>query len=339
MAEEVQLDYAYSDILANRRLLTEVGSGLISIWTILQKGPLMAENNNSKMKIGFTAVLMLVAFVAVTLIDGFTIISPGERGVVVRLGQVKVNTSLTEGFHFKLPWLDHIDRINVQIRKYEAASMDASSKDLQTVTTSCIVNYRVNPAKAAQIRQQLGLGEEVLEITALQPALSETIKAVTARYDATQLISQRAEVSTAMKDVFQKKLNTLISEAFIVSEFAITDFSFSKTFTDAIEAKVRANESAKRAENEVRESKAKAEQRIATARGEAESIRIRAQAEADAIKLRATAFRENPEVLQLNVVQKWDGKLPLVVGQGGEDGNIMLIGPMLEPNKAPQKQQ
>ena len=298
----------------------------------------MAESNFTKAKIIATLTVMGIIFGAVTVIDGFTIINPGERGVVVRMGRVDTGTSLSEGFHFKLPWLDHIDRINVQIRKYDAASMDASSKDLQTVRTSCIVNYRVNPLKAAHVRQQLGLGEEVLEVTALQPALSETIKAVTARYDATALISQRAEVSASMKDVFQKKLDTLIPEAFIVSEFAITDFTFSGTFTDAIEAKVRANESAKRAENEVRESRAKAEQRIAQARGEAEAIRIRAQAEADAIKLRAAAFRENPEILQLDVVQRWDGKLPLVVGQNGGKDGMMLLGPMLEPQHKPSGQ-
>lgn len=295
------------------------------------------ENNYTKIKAGFAVTVLLGLTVAVTIFDGFTIINPGERGVVVRMGGVQTETSLNEGFHFKLPWLDHIDRINVQIRKYEAASMDASSKDLQTVRTSCIVNYRLNPNKVAAVRQQLGLGEEVLEITALQPALSETIKAVTARYDATQLISQRADVSSTMRQVFQKKLNTLIPDAFVVSEFAITDFTFSKTFTDAIEAKVRANESAKRAENEVREAKAKAEQRIAAAHGEAESVRIRAKAEADAIKLRAAAFRENPEILQLDVVGKWDGRLPLVVGQGGgKDGGMMLLGPMLE-GKAKQR--
>lgn len=291
----------------------------------------MAETNYTKIKAGFAITAILLFTVAITILDGFTIINPGERGVVVRMGRVVTDAGLSEGFHFKLPWLDHIDRINVQIRKYEAASMDASSKDLQTVRTSCIVNYKVNSTKAPDVRQQLGLGEEVLEVTALQPALSETIKAVTARYDATALISQRAEVSASMREVFQKKLDTLIPDAFIVSEFAITDFTFSSTFTDAIEAKVRANESAKRAENEVRESRAKAEQRIATARGEAEAIRIRAQADADAIKLRAAAFRENPEILQLDVVGKWDGRLPLVVGQGGgKDGGMMLLGPMLD---------
>jgi len=294
----------------------------------------MAETDNfTKAKIGFTALILAVIFVTVTVIDGFAIIDPGQRGVVVRMGRVDTGTSLSEGFHFKLPWLDHIDRINVQIRKYEAASMDASSKDLQTVTTSCIVNYRVNPLKVANVRQELGLGEEVLEVTALQPALSETIKAVTAQYDATALISQRAEVSSSMKDVFQKKLDMLIPNAFVVSEFAITDFTFSRTFTDAIEAKVRANESAKRAENEVRESRAKADQRIAEARGEAEAVRIRAQAEADAIKLRAAAFRENPEILQLDVVQRWDGKLPLVVGQNGGKDGMMLLGPMLDGSR------
>jgi regulator of protease activity HflC (stomatin/prohibitin superfamily) len=283
--------------------------------------------------LGYSVATILILG-AMTALDGFVIIDPGESGAVVRLGAVQTDSYMTEGLHFKLPFIETVDRINVQIKKFDAPNMEASSKDIQIVRTSCTVNYRINAKKAPAVRQEIGIDPEVHEVTALQPALHETIKAVTARYDASELISQRAQVSQEMKDLFQKKLNNLVQGAFSVSEFAITNFQFSKTFNDAIEAKVKATERAIQAENEVRQAKAEADSRIAKAHGEAESVRIRAAGEADAISLRATAFRKNPEILKLDIVTRWDGKLPQVLS-GDDSTEIMLVGPMLHGNQSP----
>ena len=209
----------------------------------------------------------------------FRKVPPGHRGVVIRLGHV-TGESFDEGLHLKLPVLDQVDLMSVQIQKFSAPDMQASSKDLQTVQTSCAVNYRLEPTKVTLIRQEIGLGKGVHESTALQPQLQESIKAVTAKYNAQDLIAKRALVSQEMRQTFQAKLDHLVQGGFVVDEFAITDFQFSDTFARAIEAKVEANERALQAENEVRQAKAEAEKKVATARGEAESVRIQAQAEA-----------------------------------------------------------
>jgi len=282
-----------------------------------------------KAKVSFCVVAIFVVIALMTAFDGFIIIDPGEGGVVVRLGAVQTDTHFAEGLHWKIPFVDNVDRINVQIKKFEAPNMDASSKDIQTVTTSCTVNYRIVASKAPHVRQQIGENPKTHEDTALQPALYETIKAVTARYNASELISKRANVSREMKALFQEKLNSLVPGAFEVSEFAITNFKFSSIFNDAIEAKVKATERAIQAENEVRQAKAEADKTIAKAHGDAESVRIRADAEAHAIKVRAAAFRENPEILKLDIVSRWDGKLPQVVSSDDSSG-MMLVGPMLE---------
>jgi prohibitin 2 len=254
-------------------------------------------------------------------LDGFVIIQPGEQGVVVRVGKLTGET-FGEGLHLKTPIFDNVDKLDLQIQKFSASKMQASSKDLQNVTTSCAVNYRLNPEKVIGVRRQLGADTSIHENRALQPQLQEAIKAVTARYNAQDLIAKRREVSSEMRDTFQRKLDNLIDGAFLVDEFAITNFTFSKTFNRAIEAKVEAAERSIQAENEVRQARAEAEKEIATAKGKAESVRIEAQAEADAIRLRAQAFREFPEVLKLDTIQRWDGRLPLVLG--GENSDMLL---------------
>jgi regulator of protease activity HflC (stomatin/prohibitin superfamily) len=95
-----------------------------------------------------------------------------------------------------------------------------------------------------------------------------------------------------------------------------TDLDYPKQVKDSINAKIEANQKAARVENEVAQSKAEAQKAIELARGEAESNRIRAEAEANAITLRGQALRSNPEVLQLEAINRWDGKTPVYVAGG-----------------------
>jgi regulator of protease activity HflC (stomatin/prohibitin superfamily) len=241
---------------------------------------------------------------------------------------------MTEGLNWKTPFIDTVDVMNVQIQKYEAPSADASSKDMQIVKTGVTVNYRLNPAGVVAVRRELGVDDaEKHQLTVIGPQLKESIKAVTARYKADELLINRAKVRSEMQDLLQKKLDNVLPNAFAIVEFAITDFNFSATFNAAIEAKVEAEQSALRVQNQVAQAGSEAQKRVAAAKGEAEATRLkasadadatrlRASAEADAITIRAEAFKKNPDVLKLDFVRKWDGKLPLVIG--GKPNGFML---------------
>jgi regulator of protease activity HflC (stomatin/prohibitin superfamily) len=283
------------------------------------------------------AALVALFLLGVVVLDGFVVVPPGHRGVVVRLGHVDSGPALGEGFHGKLPLFDRVDKMSVQIKKFTAPNMQASSKDLQTVRTSCAVNYRLNPTHVSKVRQELGVGQGLHESTALQPQLQESIKAVTAKYNAQDLIAKRKAVGQEMRQTFQKKLDNLVPQAFLVDEFSITDFAFSDTFTRAIEAKVEANERALQARNEVSQAEAEASKRIAQARGEAESVRIQAEAEAQAIRIRAQALREYPEVLKLESIQRWDGQLPKVVA-GEQSMELQVDLPGVAKSSSPELQ-
>jgi regulator of protease activity HflC (stomatin/prohibitin superfamily) len=273
-----------------------------------------------------TIVLSLVglgAFIALCAAGGsFVVVNPGERGVVVRYGSIS-DTVMTEGLNWKTPFIDTVDIMNVQIQKFEAPSADASSKDMQSVKTGVTVNYRLNPAGVVAIRRELGVDDaEAHQVTVIAPQLKESIKAVTARYKADELLVNRSKVRAEMQALLQEKLDNVLPNAFVIVEFAITDFNFSDTFNAAIEAKVEAEQSALRVQNQVAQAESEALKKVAESRGKAQSMRLEAQAEADAIRIRAQAFKENPEVLQLDFVRRWDGKLPLVIG--GKPNGFML---------------
>lgn len=270
------------------------------------------------------SILVIILIIA----DGVVQINPGERGVVVRFGHVVEKSSLGEGIHLKIPFADNIDRLNVQIQKYEIFDMDSSSKDGQKVFTSCAINYHINPENVAFVRQQLGIDPEQYKHRILEPSLLKSVKGITARYEAEELLTQREQVETEADALFKSEVQKRLPNSIIVDGFSLTNFRFSDSFDLAIENKVKAEQAAKQAENEIRAVEAAAQKEIKAAEGKAAAIRLLAEAEAEAIRIRANALRENYEVLQLNLIEKWNGRLPLVVS-GGTESNL-LINPFME---------
>jgi len=98
---------------------------------------------------------------------------------------------------------------------------------------------------------------------------------------------------------------------------SITDFQFSPLFAQAIESKVEAEQKALKAENDLRRIEVEARQQEQQAKGIAAANVAEAEGEAEAIKIINAALAENPYYLEWLKIQAWDGKLPLVVGQGG----------------------
>lgn len=254
------------------------------------------------------------------------VVSPGHRGVVVSLGSVQ-EVPMTEGLHTKWPW-ETVEEWSVQIQKMSVEA-DAGSADLQTVHSVVSVNYHLTPALTPQIRRDLGSS---FEDGIIKPALQESVKAVIARFQAAQLLERRAEVRSEIQRILQEKLNTIIQDGFIISAFNIENFSFEESFNKAIESKQVAEQEAQRARNEVEREKAEADKQIEAARGRAESRRleahafaeatiVEAEARAKALELEAAALQNNPDILKLRLVERWNGVMPQVMS--GES-NLLL---------------
>lgn len=83
---------------------------------------------------------------------------------------------------------------------------------------------------------------------------------------------------------------------------------------DSIDARIKAGQVAQQRETEVQEAKAAAQKEIERNRGIADSLRLTSEAEAKAIAVRGAALRANPEILQLQAIEKWNGILPTMIG-------------------------
>ncbi len=244
------------------------------------------------------AALLLVFFVFRPWVQ----IGAGERGVVQNFGAVQENV-LNEGIHFRVPVMQEVTILDVKIQKVITDAASASS-DLQDVDLSVALNYHIIPEKANLVYQTIGtqFKERIID-----PAIQEVMKAVSARYTAEELITKRPAVSTEMQEALTSRL--LVS-SIAVDAFSIVSFSFSQTFTDAIEAKQTAEQNALKAKRDLDRIKVEAQQTVAAATAEAEALRLqKMNISPDLIELRKIEAN-------LKAIEKWNGILPQVTGAG-----------------------
>jgi len=261
-----------------------------------------------KLVLGAIIVLIIIGVVASSSVK---IVDAGNRGVLTHWNAVDITQPpLGEGIHFVIPFQDEVVDIEVRTLKYDKDTRSAS-KDLQTVQTTITVNYHPSPEKVHLLYKEIGLD---YENRVIQPAIEETVKQVTANYNAEELITKRPLVKADIENAIRDRLNEFYISTDVIS---ITDFEFSTLFTNAIESKVEAEQKAQKAENDLIRIEVEARQLEAQAVGTAAANIAEAQGEAEAISIINNALSSNPFYLEWLKTQAWDGKLPLVVGEGG----------------------
>jgi len=262
------------------------------------------ESMKSAMKKGPLRLALIIGAILVFLLflSPWVKVGAGERGVVLNFGAVQKNV-LGEGLHFRIPIMQEVIPIDVKVQKAVTDAASASA-DLQDVTSSVALNYHVVPDKANVVYQTLGID---FKNRIIDPAIQEVMKAVSARYTAEELITKRAAVSEAMRENLAERL---LNYNIAVDAFSIVSFSFSKVFTEAIEAKQTAEQLALKSKRDLERIKIEAEQKVTAARAEAESLRLQKEnISLDLIELRKVEAN-------LKAIDKWNGILPQVTGGG-----------------------
>jgi len=266
--------------------------------------------NVGKAKIIGVAIIALIVIAAIAAAS-VQIVDAGHRGVLLHWNAVDVTAPpLDEGLHFVVPFQDQVVNMEVRTLLFVKGTSSAS-KDLQTVTTEVTVNYAPDPNTVNTLYKEVGLNYQNRIIA---PAVEEVVKQVTANYNAEELITKRPQVKSDIENEITTRLNIFNIQTQVIS---LTDFQFSDLFSRAIESKVEAEQKALKAENDLRRIQVEALQAEAQAQGIAKANIAQANGEAEAIRVINSALASNPEYLEWLKTQAWDGKLPLVVGQGG----------------------
>jgi regulator of protease activity HflC (stomatin/prohibitin superfamily) len=244
----------------------------------------------------FTGAIIVLGLI---ILGGvFVQIGPGQRGVLMTFGAVHTGV-LDPGLHLKLPFAQSVARMDVQVQNSQAAET-AASLDLQNVSTTVATNWHILPADAEWVYQHVGNEGDLVD-KIIRPAISNSVKAITAHYNAEDLIVHRDRVRTEIQTQITSELQPY---RVVVDSVNITDFHFSEEFAQAIERKQIAQQRALQAQYELDQAKVLAQQRV-----------VEAQAQSQAQKLLQETL--TPEIIQQQAITKWDGRLPTVVGDKG----------------------
>ena len=265
------------------------------------------------------AVVLCLGAVALSCVQT---VPTGHTGVVTTFGRVE-NTTLDSGVHFVLPW-QNVVKMDNRVQK-NTVDMPCFSSDIQEVNLTYTINYQIKKSDAQNIYRTIGVDYYQ---TVIQPCITESVKVVTARYTAEQLVGKRDELASAIEaDLTDKLLRYNIE----VVSTSIENMDFTDAFTDAVEAKQVAQQNKLRAETEaeqkVVEAKAAAEVRKVNADAAAYELLAKAEAEAEANRKISESLTQ--ALINYTYAQTWDGKLPAVMT--GSEGSSMI--PVLDVNQ------
>lgn len=256
------------------------------------------SNTAPQPKLIFLLAGGIFVLIAVLFFKPFTIVNAGERGVVMRFGKVQ-DLIFDEGIHPIVPVVTSVRTLSVRVQKNDI-SAEASSKDLQDVKTDVAVNWHIDPSKVNQVFQRVGDQEQII-FRIITPAVSEVVKAATARKTAEEIITKRSELK---QEIDLQLKERLAAYGILVDDVSLVNFSFSAEFAKAVESKQIAEQQAKQAEFNALKAEKEAKAEVNRAKGQAEAQRLQ----------RETI---TPALLQKQAIEKWDGKFPTVMGGDG----------------------
>jgi regulator of protease activity HflC (stomatin/prohibitin superfamily) len=187
----------------------------------------------------------------------------------------------------------------------EDNSFIVNSKDGSEFSVSPIMNYSVQREKVPAIFAKYRRPLRDIEEGFLKTSVYDAFRLATNKYTADELISNRAVFEVEVRRLLDAQL---LKEGFIINQFT-SNLIYPETFKKSIEAKNNAVQAALRAENEVKTAEAQAKIKVATANGNAQAMLTAAKAEAEANRMKQVTL--TPLLLQLEWINKWDGKLPV----------------------------
>lgn len=260
--------------------------------------------------------IILVIILAVIGLNSFIVINPGEAGVLSILGKAQ-DGALLEGIHLKPPLVSRVDVYDVTVQKFEVPAQ-SSTKDLQELTASFAINFRLDPDRVVDIRRKQGTLQNIVS-KIVAPQTQESFKIAAARRTVEEAITKREE----LKHDFDVALGERLEKyGILVLDTSVVDLTFSAEFSRAVEEKQIAEQRAQRAVYVAQEAEQEAEAQVNRARGQAEAQRL----------IRETL---TSELLQKQAIDKWDGKFPTVMGGNGALPFINIDPTKLQTSKSP----
>ena len=258
-------------------------------------------NNFIKKILSFSKFGFILLLIAVFFAMSIKTVKEGRVGIQYRLGKL-YRYPIQPGVHFSIPLIDYWDVLDMREQVYQI-NTSAYTKDTQTVERiSLKVNYQYDMTKLEKLVKDIGVAYVRDKLVAPQ-TLSVT-KNIVGKYKAEELIAGRSELQETIEDELRKSLNV---SGVLVSAVNIEEIDFEDSFEQTIREKVAAEQEALKVKNQT----IKIEEE---AKGKADAKKIEADANAYEIQKIQEQLSKSPEYNEYIKMQKWDGKLPEIVG-------------------------
>ena len=289
-------------------LFFAIGCLVMLVGIIAVIGNLAVGNKGAALGAGICAPIIAAVLI---LISCARSIPAGHTGVVTTFGKVEDYT-LSSGLNFTAPW-QKIVKMDNRVQK-ETVTLMCFSSDIQEVVLTYTVNYQIRQQDAMTIYSTIG--KNYYEV-AVAPNIAESVKIVTAKYTAENLVGSRTELAMAIEEDLRDKLAEYNIE---LKTAAIEDMDFTDAFTNAVEEKQVATQkkltAATEAERKMIEAQAEADIRKIDA--DAEAYEMLAKAEAEAASNKKISESLTDALIDYAYANNWDGTMPMVMTGDGE---------------------
>lgn len=241
-------------------------------------------------------------------------LSPGRYWIGIN-EELYLFPTFQQNYTWTYDWIDDNRDGKRDPSEVQDESISFQTKEGLNVAADIGISYTVDPTKVSVLFQKYRKGIEEITDLYLRNMVRDTFVKVAG--------------SRSIEDVYGAGKEALLKEVEDRVRVEVAPFGIivenlywagsprlPQSVIASINAKIEATQKAQQRENEIAQTKAEAEKAIEQARGEAESRLINAKAEADAIRIKGEALAENPKLVELSAIEKWNGQMPTFVGSG-----------------------
>lgn len=311
---------------------------------------------NANQKLGIdTGLKIFIAFIALILLiaagsGSFFTVDAGEKAVVLTFGEI--SRTADPGLHIKIPFVQTVKKFNVRVQKAtfgrgegalaEQPVLSAYSFDQQIIESYRLsITWSYDADKIDQVYKYFGTGvSDNIFHTVISPVVQQSTKTILGQYTAVTIVQDRAKLDHSIAQIMEEQLKEYPVK---ILSIQLEDVNFSKNYESIIEQTAQKKQEVETARNELQKVQIESQKQVAQAEAENKAIKlqadaeayritVQAKAEANAIKLKGDALRNNKELVDLTIAEKWDGSVPQTVVASGEGGSSVV--PLLNIGKS-----
>lgn len=297
--------------------------------------------------------IVVVVVIAIFVLDSYFVVEPTEMAGVRRLGQVITKEPLGPGLHFKSPFIDQVDRLQVSLDTFKLDRLTVNTIDNQPIAVTVGLTYRIPPQAVLPLLYEVGRAGNFDITENFERIVADRTAKIFAQQNTTRISENRDQILNTLRSVLSKDLGTLYHIE--VVDFQIAGIIYSDSFRASVEAAVKAKNEAVAAENTVNRIRFEAQQAVERANGEAaaklkladadrqstilsaqgraEGIRLEGESRATVLRINAEILKTSPLVVELAKADRWNGTLPLTLLEGTSSVPLLSVPPIASAEK------